>query len=143
METATIQKEEVYSSLGHKLFYFPEQQALMMMPFGDVTEEDFIATHIKVTKLAKEYGIKIMMVNETQLKSIPTKARIWLTTKFLRRPEVKALSSQIDEMYIIKSRSVFASSLTKMMQGVVSKVFGMKFRYFTTEEEALDQLSIV
>ena len=141
MDLVTLEKELVFESTHHKLFYFTEVRALMMQPTGDVPEDDFKTTHLEVLRIAQTREVKIMLVNETELKSIPTKSRIWLTTKLMRRPEAKEIAKKVTDVYIIKSSSMFANSLTKMIHQVASRITGMKFHYLATEEEALASIN--
>ncbi|HAA15403.1 MAG TPA: hypothetical protein DCE41_28375 [Cytophagales bacterium] len=137
MEWATLTREKVFYNRDNELFHFPEQEALMICPIGKVLPDTFIEANRKMLELGRKYQVRYLILNETQLLSIPTNARSWLMVNFLRSYEVREAMQALEKIVVVKSTNLMAATLMKVLHGIAGPLLGTTFIYFATEEEAL------
>lgn len=137
---AWIEAKEVFSSPTCTLAFLEQFSTLILIPQGRVDDADFQEVHMQTIAAQSEYQATRIIIDETRLTHISNKSRMWLTTNYIRLPEVKNRVMMMEEIWIVKSKNVFAATLTRVMQSMIGKVMGIRFRYFQTVDRAIASL---
>ncbi|HAA12891.1 MAG TPA: hypothetical protein DCE41_14825 [Cytophagales bacterium] len=133
-------EELVFHSTASTLHFLPEQKALKMSWFGDVGKDEFQETYRKLFQELLNQNTHLVLSDERNMMALSTKGRMWLLTKFAKRDGKKALTN-IQKIAVIKARSVFAATLTKLIYKTLHSLSGFEYVYFEDEETALAWLT--
>ncbi|HAA15402.1 MAG TPA: hypothetical protein DCE41_28370 [Cytophagales bacterium] len=135
----TLTEEQVllFENAGNQIMHLTALNVLVLCLRGDVSEDDFKEANITLMNLGREHQVKWVIINELELRNIPTRARLWLTTKFMRTAEAKEGIKDLHGFIVIKSASRFATTLTKVMHQVATRMTGIKFHYHTDLQAAI------
>ena len=133
--------EVVFSSEQIEILHIPAVSGMMMNHLGDASHEEYKTAFLSLLSLRMEYDWKVSMTNETWLKHIPTKTRIWTGTRFAFMPGSRKIIKMNTEVVSITSKSSLGRSLAKMFHGVIHQVSGLHVYSFDTLEESLIYLA--
>lgn len=129
-----------YTSQSSTLHHLSDHAAIKMSWFGEVDREPFQETYKSLCAALQEKDAKWVIADERNMTGVSTKGRMWLVTKFGRR-EGKIALSRVQRIAIIKARSVFASTVTKLMYKTLQSIAGFEYEYFDDEDQALRWLA--
>ena len=136
---ATLTEELLHHNAASTLHALPENKALKQSWFGDIGKDDFQEAYQQLFKAITTQGVSRLLVDERNMMALSTKGRMWLVTKFARR-EGKPALQQLQRVAIIKARSVFAATLTKLIFKSLSGISTFEYVYFDDESQALTWL---
>jgi len=137
MELATPVREKVFHNRDNELYHLADHQALMVCPIGHVLPDTFIEASRKTLELGKQFQIRYLILNQTQILSIPSSARTWLMVNFLRSSEVRYGIQELEKVIVIRSTNKLAAGLMKVLNGLAEPLLGITITYCDTEKEVL------
>ena len=135
-----VSEEVVYRTENIRLVYYPELECMMMYQQDKPSVQEYKDAFLALVPLFHAHPWKVSGSHELDLQQIPPAARLWVSTTFLTRPDVRRLARQTQGIIAVKAHSSVGRLLAHIFHTMLYRLTGMEVKEFDTVTDAFAYL---